>query len=216
MSRHIAHTEGNRRQRRLAVGVAFAGLGLAITGIGVYAGLAATASNSSAQTISSGTLKLVYADNGTGFTTGFSNMAPGDVINRYVDLSNTGTLTGKALTLAASDSSVTKLTNDATNGLHVTVTSCSTVWVAATGTCTLGTTSVLLNNVAVSALRSSASSLVSGAVASGYKLKFSVTLPDQDETTTNGTLPGSTIQGLTANITWSFSESQRDATTTDS
>jgi hypothetical protein len=216
MSRHIATNEVNRRSRRVAFGAAFAGLGLAITGVGVYAGLTATASNTAAQTISSGTLKLVYADNGTGFTTGFSTLAPGDIVNRYVDLSNTGTLTGKNLTLAASDSSVTKLTNDATNGLHVTVTSCSTVWVPATGACTLGTTSVLLNNVAVSALRTAASSLVSGAVASGYKLQFSVTLPDQDETTSNGTLPGTTIQGLTANITWTFSESQRDATTTNS
>jgi hypothetical protein len=191
-------------------------LGLAVTGAGVFAALSATAFNSSAQTISSGTLKLVYADNGNGFSTSITNMAPGDVVNRYVDLTNTGTLAGKNLTLSAADSGSSLLSSDATKGLHVTVTSCSTVWVPLTGACTLGTTSVLLNNVAVSSLVSAPSTVVSGAVASGYQLQFKITLPDQSETTQNGTLPGGTIQGLTANMTWTFGESQRDATTTNS
>jgi hypothetical protein len=217
MSRHIAPGEGNPRRRRTTVAVAFAALGLAITGIGVYAGLQATASNAAAQTVTSGTLKLVYADNGVGFSQSILLMAPGDVVNRFVDLSNTGTLAGKNLTLGVADASSTKLTTDATNGLHVTVSSCTVAWVVAanTGTCA-GTTTVLLNNAALSALVSSPSSLVSGAVASAYQLKISLTLPDQNEITTNGTLPVGTIQGLSASLTWSFNEAQRDAATTNS
>jgi hypothetical protein len=215
MSRHVAPSKLPRGSRRTAAGVAFALLGLAVTGVGVYAALNATAFNTSAQTVSSGTLKLSYADNGAGFTTAISNMAPGDQVNRYVDLSNNGSLAARNLTLSASDGTPTKLSTDATNGLHVTVTSCSTAWVAATGLCPLGTTSVLLNNASVSSL-SSASTLVSGALAASYSLQFSVTLPDQSETTQNGTLPVGTIQGLSASMTWTFGESQRAATTTNS
>jgi spore coat-associated protein N len=215
MSRHLAPSPASRGGRRTAAAIAVALVGVAITGAGVYAALNATAFNSSAQTVSSGTLKLSYTDNGAGFSTSITNMAPGDVVNRYVDLANNGTLAARNLTLSASDATPTKLSTDATNGLHVTVTSCSTAWVAVTGTCTLGTTSVLLNNVAVSTL-SSASTLISGALAASYSLQFTITLPDQTETTQNGTLPANTIQGLSASMTWTFGEVQRAATTTNS
>ena len=45
---------------------------------------------------------------------------------------------------------------------------------------------------------------------------MTTTLPDQNETTTNGTLPGGTIQGLSTTLTFTFSETQRAATTTES
>ena len=215
MSRHIAPNAVNRRSRRTAVGVVFAGLGLAITGVGVYAGLTATASNTSAQVITSGTLLLTQTATGAsgGLATTITDMAPGDAVNRYVTVTKGGTLAAKNLTLGVADSTVTKLTNDSTNGLHVTVTSCSIAWVQAVGTCA-GTETVLLNDSALNALRTTAGTLVTGAVGSAYALKMSIALPDQNETTVNGTLPGSTIQGLTANLTWTFTVSQRDATTT--
>ena len=93
-----------RRNRRTAVGVAFALVGVAVTGAGVYAALSATAFNTSAQSVTSGTLKLVLADNGNGFSTGILLLAPGDVVNRYVDLTNSGTLDGKNITFKAVDS----------------------------------------------------------------------------------------------------------------
>ena len=42
------------------------------------------------------------------------------------------------------------------------------------------------------------------------------TLPDQSETTTNGTLPVGTIQGLSASLRWTFEDAQRASTTTNS
>ena len=45
-------------------------------------------------------------------------------------------------------------------------------------------------------------------------LRFTFLLPDQAETTVNGVLPSGTIQGLTANMTWTFDEVQRTATDT--
>jgi spore coat-associated protein N len=207
-----------RMNGRTTVGIAFAGIGLAITGFGVYAGLNAVATNTSPTQVSSGTLKLTMADNGAGFTSTVSGMAPGDTVNRYVDLTNGGTLDAKNLTLAASDANSTLLSTDATKGLHVTVTQCTSgVWTASTGACAGGSTSVLLASTALSAL-SSAQSLVSGAVAQGtvLHLQVKVVLPDETETTTNGNLPAGTVQNLTAQITWTFSEDQRTATTTNS
>src|SRR3954453_14931866 len=83
----------------LAGGVAIAGLTL--TGMAVFAGLNAEAKNTTAQSVDSGTLQLTYADNGAGFASSVANMAPGDVVNRYVDVTNGGSLDGQSLTLAA-------------------------------------------------------------------------------------------------------------------
>lgn len=64
----------------------------------------------------------------------------------------------------------------------------------------------------------SAVSLIPGEIARGAvtNLQVSVRLPDQTETTVNGALPNSTIQGKTANLTYTFTETQRSAATTNS
>jgi spore coat-associated protein N len=214
--------ERRRRPVPMLIGIGTAVVGLAITGAGVFAGLNAVATNTTAQNVTSGPLKLTMAAaiGSAGFTTGISNVAPGDTVNRYVDLSSAGNLDAQTLSLAAADGTPSKLSTDATNGLHVTVTQCSgATWTVATGTCGAGgTTSVLANNVALSALTAAPSTLVAGAVAAGsiLHLQVAVTLPNQNETTTNGTLPVGTIQGLSASITWTFNELQRTATTTNS
>lgn len=217
MSAHSAPTTrfGNRR---MIAAVSVAALGLAVTGGGVFAALNATANNTTAQSIGSGTLSLTMADNGAGFSQAVSNMAPGDVVNRYVNLTQGSTLDAKALTLGVSAGAATKLTTDATNGLHVTVTQCSGgTWTPGTGVCT-GTTSVLVTNAALSTLASTPASVVSGALAksSVLNLQISTTLPDQTETTANGVTPAGTIQGLSSALTWTFSETQRTESTTNS
>jgi spore coat-associated protein N len=198
----------------LAGGVAIGGL--ALTGMAVFAGLNASANNTTAQQIDSGTLQLTYADNGAGFTSVSADMAPGDVVNRYVDLTNGGTLDGKALTLAAADATPTKLSTDAVKGLQVSVTECTGgTWNNTTGVCS-GTAGTPVSG-SLASMVSTPLSLASN-VAAGATMHYqiSVALPDQNETVTNGTLPAGTIQGLTANITWTFNELQRNATTTNS
>lgn len=74
---------------KLALIAGVAGVGLLLTGVGVYAALQATASNATPEAINSATLKLTLA--GAGFTTAVGNLVPGDVTNRYVDLTNGGT-----------------------------------------------------------------------------------------------------------------------------
>jgi hypothetical protein len=202
---------------------AVAGGALLVTaGFGVWASLSATAFNTTPHSISSGTLSLTLADNGAGFTSTVSNMAPGDVVNRYVDLTNGGTLDAQGLTLGVAATGSTTLITDgtspATKALRVSVSSCSTSWTPTTGVCSAsGTVTSLLAATPLSSL-STAASLISGAVAHAaiVHLQVSVQLPDQAETTTNGTAPATTIQGQSASLTYTFSEAQRTATTTNS
>lgn len=200
---------------------AVAAAGLAITGAGVFAALNATATNTTAQAATSGVLSLQMSTNSAGFTQAVSNLAPGDTVNRYVTLTQGADLDGKALTLAVTDATPTLLTTSATKGLKVTVTQCSVAWTISSGTCGSGGTSTVLGTAgtALSAIPTATpEKLVAGAIAAGstLNLQISLTLPDQTETTVNGSAPTGTIQGLTSALTWTFSETQRTATTTGS
>lgn len=207
----------SRGHLTLAAGVAT--VGLAVTGFSVFAGLNAVADNSaSPQAVSTGTLSLTMSADGDGFTQSITKLAPGDVVNRYVTLTNGGTLDATGLTLGVADANSDTLSSSATKGLHVTVTECTAgTWDPTTGACS-GTATALLSDVALSSLVSTPASLVSGSIAAGATepLQVSVALPDQSETTTNGTAPTTTIQGVSASLTWTFSEDQRTATTTNS
>ena len=150
-----------------------------------------------------------------------SDCAPGDKVARFLQLDNAGKLAGKDLTLAATlGETATKLANDGTNGLQVVVDSCASAWTGVTswqGTCSGGSTTVLTTTL--NALRTAPVALTGFsniAAESSIYLRVTITLPDQAETSTNGTLPPSTIQGLTQTVTWTFAEVQRTATNTAS
>jgi hypothetical protein len=71
--------------------------------------------------------------------------------------------------------------------------------------------------VALSSLATTPAALASSVAAgSTVKLQLALSLPDQTETTVNGVRPAGSIQGLSAALTWTFSETQRLATTTGS
>ena len=226
MSKHAAPQNDKRHSTRTLAAAAFGIGALAITGAGVYAGLTADATNTTAETVSSGTLKLTMAaaTGAASLSTAVSNLAPGDIDNRFVVLTNGGTLTGKNLGLAVTDASGTALSTSATKGLSVSVTACSGPYIAATGYCSAagiqgvpGVETTYLAKTSVSALgsRTAFAGPINPAAAAAYNLKVSLYM-DGTENVLNGTLPGGTIQGLTANLTYTFSEDQRDGVTTNS
>ncbi|MCW2603608.1 MAG: hypothetical protein JWN61_1743 [Pseudonocardiales bacterium] len=220
---HAPHHTENRRRRAAWRPVAVAAVGAALvvgTGFGVWASLNATATGT-AETVSSGTLKLTLAANGVGFSQGITNVAPGDIVNRYVDLANSGTLDAQSLTVQVGATGSGALITDGvapatTKALRVTITSCTTNWAPTTGICS-GTTSIVLAATPVSGL-STAASLIAGAIPAGTvaHLQVSTQLPDQTETTVNGNLPATTIQGQSAVLAYTFGEVQRTSTTTNS
>lgn len=192
------------------------GLGLILTT--VYATLSAQSFNTSPTAATAGSLSLIQADNGSGFTTPISKMAPGDTVYRYVKYTNNGNLDAQDLKLSLSDSINSVLTTDATKGLGVSVTQCSVAWTPASGAC--GGTTTSLGTSTAAALKSAPMTLALAPtlVPAGQELhlRFAITLPDTNETTVNGVPPADTVQGKSAALTWTLSETMRNATTTTS
>ena len=193
----------------------------AIAGQSVIASLNATAFNTTAQNINAGTMKLDLANSGNGFGTSIANFVPGDVVNRYVTLTNSGTLNGIGLSLKTAQTGSANLISDGTGGsttkaLKLTVTSCSVAWDPAAGTCS-GTTAIELQPTVIGSLTSATqlSNSTFNSATSKY-LQMKMELPDQNETTVNGVYPTNTVQGGNVNITYTFDLAQRVATTTNS
>lgn len=219
MSTRGVHAQRPKRNTRKILAACFVLSALSLTGAGAYAALSAAATGTSA--VTTGTLLMTLTHDGTsgGLPETITGMAPGDTYNVYVNLNNTGTLASAAgMTLGAAASPVTALTNGsiAGEGLSVAITQCSLAWTV-TGTCA-GTTTTILASTPLSSFSSaqSLSNVPSLAASTGQlaHLQFTLTLAGT-ETSTNGTLPASTIQGLSTTITWTFTEQQRTATTTN-
>jgi hypothetical protein len=202
-----------------------AGLGGAsLVSSSVFAALTATASNVSGGSVQTGTLSLTQA-NATapasgGFTTAITALAPGDTINRYVDLTNGGSINAGAMTLGIAASPANVLTTNATTGLQITVDECSIAWSTVTaGVCSGTTTHNLLATPAATLLTAQTftpSTLTASATA--LHLKIVIALPAGSEITVNGVSNAgvNTVQGLTTAVTWTFTETERTALTTNS
>ena len=194
--------------------------GAALISSSVFAALTASATNTSGGSVTSGTLKLTQAASGVsgitgGFETAIGGLAPTDTVNRYVILSNPGTLNSSAMTLGAAGSGL--LVTDGTNGLQVLVKQCSDPY-PSNGVCGATETTILASSSVASLSTPATLTLQSGSLNSGATtyLKIAISLPASSEVTTNGVLPGGTIQGLTSTITWTFTQTQRAGTTTNS
>jgi len=81
------------------------------------------------QTVASGTVDIAL---GTGqpnrLTVGASDVAPGDTIQRAVDITNAGTIGFASVSLTTSATTTSVLDTDATNGLQMAVDRCSVPW----------------------------------------------------------------------------------------
>lgn len=209
-----------------AMAIAFiGGVLLLVAGPSVFASLTAQTSNASPQTVASGTLKLTMSatNPSAGFSSSITNMAPGDAVNRYIDLTNSGTLDSQGLTLAIASTGTGSLITDGvapvtTRALRVTVRSCVAAWNQATGTCPDAGGAVTQIAAAPLSTFTSAQSFTDAtlAAAAGLRLQIQTALPDQNETVTNGTLPANTVQNGSVGLTYTFTEIQRTATTTNS
>jgi hypothetical protein len=215
--RHRADRERSAWRPLAAAAIGASVLVVAVNG--AWAGLVARATNTTPQNVAAGTLHLTMTANGTGFSQSVANLAPGDTVRRYVDVANSGTLAADGLTLGvAATGSSTLLADTAagTKALRLSISTCSGTWTPATGACS-GTATQVLAATPLGSFPAPVT-LVSGAVAAGqvHRLQVTLLLPDQTETTTNGVAPATTIQGQSVDVTYTFTEAQRAATTTTS
>lgn len=205
---------------KVAIVVAATLGGTALVSSSVFASLTATASNTSGGSVDTGTLKLTQAASGVagvtgGFTTAISALAPGDTVNRYINLTNGGTLDASSMTLGIAASPSNALTTDGTAGLQITVKQCTVAWTSA-GVCSGTTTTALTTKSALALASPQTLTLASLSAAAVSYLQIGINLPAGSEVTTNGVLPAGTIQGLTTAVTWTFTEAQRSSTTVNS
>jgi hypothetical protein len=203
---HTDECKDNRR-RKVILSLLLPVLAVgALTGGGVYAAVRADSFNTTPQAVTSGSLKLTM--DAASFNQSVTNMAIGDTRTQYVDLTNSGTLAGKGLTLSVADATASPLTTDVTRGLAVTVQNCASAW--SSGTCASPvamTTSTPIASMGTAVALSTSDNPV-GQV---WHLKVTLALPDSVEVVENGTLPVNSVQSRAASLTWRFSEAQRAA-----
>jgi len=206
LRRPWSKTMGSTSKKLLAT-IAVLGAAASIAGLGTYATFTSTTSQN--HTISSGTVTVSLGATGAAtnrLNIGASALAPGDTIQRSVDLINSGSLDLASVTLTTTAAPSSLLDTDATNGLQMVIDKCSVAWTESgppyTYTCSGSTSSVLASHAVIgsSLALSGLSSLTAGAT---DHLRVTVTLPSG---------AGNTLQNQTSTISYAFNGTQRTAT----
>ncbi|HET9728279.1 MAG TPA: TasA family protein [Acidimicrobiia bacterium] len=113
----------------IAAGVAI--VALAVVGFNAYASF--TGTDNKSENVSTGTVTLSLSDDGVGqyVTVDATDVAPGDTIDRLVNLDSGGTVAGNSVSLTTLETDVgapqTLYTNDA-NGLQLRIDNCDVSW----------------------------------------------------------------------------------------
>lgn len=190
---------------RVGMSVGLLAAAASVVGAGAYASFTDTQAVS--QTVSTGSLFL----NGVGtnaannrLSISASNIAPGDTIDRAVDIIDGGTVDigSVALTTTATTSSL--LDTDTTNGLQMQIDKCSVAWTESGGpvvytySCSGTTTSVIASRPVIGASLPM-NSLVLTATTHNY-LKVRLTLPSA---------AGNTFKSISSTVNYSFVATQR-------
>lgn len=199
-------TSGGNSRRIIATLGVLGAIG-ALATVGTYS-LFTDSVTAGPQTVSSGTVDIALGS-ANRLTVGASGVAPGDSIQRAVDIVNNGSLdfaSASLTTLAALPA--TALTTDTTNGLQMAVDKCSVPWTETpvgagyTYACS-GTISAVLASAPV--IQSAVPLTGLAALTSGGTdhLRVTLSLP---------TGAGNTFQNLSSTISYQFDATQRAGT----
>jgi hypothetical protein len=159
--------------------------------------------------VSSGTVTIALG--ATGASTNRLNVdataiAPGDTIQRSVDLIDQGTINLASVTLTTSATTSSVLDTDATNGLQMVIDKCSQAWTETgppyTYTCG-GSTSSVLSSRAVIQTGVALSNLSSLTAGNTDHLRVTLTFPSG---------AGNSFQNKSSTIQYTFTGTQRAAT----
>ena len=195
--------------RKVLFSLALLAATASIAGLGTYATFTSSTPAVS-HTISTGTVSISLGATGAQtnrLNIGATGIAPGDTIQRSVDLSSAaGSMALASITLTTSASPSSLLDTDATNGLQMVIDKCSLAWVESasqpyTYTCA-GTTSTVLSSRAVIGSNLTLNNLAALTPGSTDHLRVTLTLPST---------AGNTFQGLSSTISYVFTGTQRAA-----
>ena len=206
MARHTRSSRASRSKVLLTLAVrATAATAL---GAGTYASFTASTS-AGPLTVSSGTEQLsVPAAGATNrMTVNASGIVPGDVMQRVVNLQNTGNQNLSSITLTTNATTSSLLDTDTTNGLQLVIDKCSQAWTEAgsapayTYTCGGSTSSVLASTPVIGSAMALSNLSTTTAGATDY-LRVRLTFPSG---------AGDTLQGRSSTINFTFNGTQRAA-----
>ncbi len=204
-----ATTSRTRTARKVIGSLGVLGAAAAVAGLGTFGTFTDSTAPLNAS-VNTGTLSInLTAANDTGtLTMAATNVVPGDSLSRSVDLVNDGTanFSGLNLTSVASDATKASLLNtDQTNGLKLSVKSCSVPWTKPTSTtyaCS-AVTKTLVNNVPAT-------------TTNVLPNPASITAGGKDHLVVTLALPtgaGNEFQGLSSALSLTFGGTQADGTT---
>jgi hypothetical protein len=190
---------------KLLVSLAIVGLAASIASLATFASFTSSTS-AQAQSLSSGTVSLALGT-ANRLTIGASNLVPGDTIERAIDLTNdgsAGTSSVGSITVTTTGSG-TALDSDASNGLQMTIDSCSVAWTESgppyTYSCG-GTTSSVLASRPVIGTNVTLSNMSAVTAGSTDHLRVTLTLPSSAD---------NSFQGLGDTLNYVFTANQRTA-----
>ncbi|HWB70781.1 MAG TPA: TasA family protein [Egibacteraceae bacterium] len=202
--------QGASRSRKVLLSVAAMAAAASIAGLGTYATF--SSSTSASQPVSSGTVTIALGTAGGAdnrLTIGASDVAPGDTIQRHVKLSNSGSLNLADIKLTTAATTSSLLDTDATNGLQMVIDKCVAGWVESlttpyTYTCAdLGGPTTVLASRAVIGSNLALSGLSATTAGANDSLRVTLTLPATAD---------NTFQGKTSTVQYTFTGTQRAAT----
>jgi len=207
MTRRLGWASAQRR--KLLISLAVISAAASIAGLGTFATF--TSSTSASQSVSSGTVTIALGATGAStnrLTVGASNIAPGDTIQRSVDLIDSGSIDLASITLTTNATSSSLLDTDATNGLQMVIDRCSNAWTeggtapAYTYTCSGATSTVLASRaiIGTNLALSNLSALTNGVT---DHLRVTLTFPSAAP---------NTFQNQSSTVQYTFTGTQRAGT----
>jgi predicted ribosomally synthesized peptide with SipW-like signal peptide len=194
---------------KILASVALVGTAAAVAGMGTYG--AFTSTTTASEAVTAGTVTIALGDTSnvnTGLSVPVAGILPGDKVEKFVTLSNTGNsaLNSVVLTTGATETPASPLAADATYGLQLTIENCSTAWTAVTSgedTCSGTKTSVLGPTPVTITPGKALNNLTSLTPGKTDNLKVTTSLP---------TSTPNSFQGASTTIGFTFTGTQRTET----
>ncbi|MDQ0673898.1 spore coat-associated protein N [Pseudarthrobacter siccitolerans] len=186
---------------KILASVTLVGAAAAVAGLGTYG--AFTSTTNASQEVKAGRVVIELGGTVNTISNPVAGLLPGDSVEKFVTLSNTGDSDFNAVTLTTTASTGTLLTSDVLNGLQLTVEACSTDWVTVANgpdTCA-GSKTVVVASTPILGTRVLTAPASLTATKSD-RLKITTSLP---------TSAGEDFQGLTSTVNFKFDATQRTA-----
>jgi spore coat-associated protein N len=191
---------------KILASAALVGTAAAVAGMGTYG--AFTSSTSASQKVDSGNVTIALAAPGATNTLNIpvADLLPGDKVERLATLANTGTSDLNNVTLNTIASTPSALTTDPIDGLQLTIENCSSPWAGTAGayTCAGTRSTVLVSGPIITGTAKTLTLPTALAAGGADNLKVITTLPAS---------AGNGFQKLTSTVDFTFTATQRNATT---